>query len=104
MKIYISGPISGLPIEVYTKAFKEAEDTLLMEGWEVVNPVTLDHDHEAASKIECPKERWAFYMDKCISALLRCDAIYMLKGWEKSKGASVEMSIANAFDFKIIYQ
>jgi|SRR5690606_6118751 len=102
MKIYISGPISGLPIEVYTKAFKEAETILLKEGWEVVNPVTLDHDHEAASKIECPKERWAFYMDKCISALLRCDAIYMLKGWDISKGARVEIFIAMALGLKII--
>jgi hypothetical protein len=38
-----------------------------------------------------------------IRQLMTCDAIYMLKGWEKSKGASLEHHIAKELGLEIYY-
>ena len=37
-RIYIAGPISGRPVDVYTKAFREAQAALEAKGWEVGVP------------------------------------------------------------------
>lgn len=39
-----------------------------------------------------------------IELLLSCDGIYMLKGWEKSKGAKLEHEIATALKIKMMYE
>ena len=49
--IYISGPMTGLP-ELNFPAFHRAEALLRAEGWQTVNPATLNPD-PAASWEEC---------------------------------------------------
>jgi hypothetical protein len=39
-----------------------------------------------------------------IRALTFCDSIYMMKGWEESKGANIELKVAKAIGLKIIYE
>ena len=45
----------------------------------------------------------ACYMRSDIAALLTCDAIHMLPGWENSRGATVEHTIATALGLPITY-
>lgn len=92
MKTYISGPITGLPIEQARKNFADAEARLKSAGMEVVNPMTLPHDHD---------KTWRSYMIECISELVKCDAIFMLHGWKNSKGARLELHIAKSLNLKI---
>ena len=40
-KIYISGRISGLPIEEVAAKFDETETKLKAQGYEVINPLRL---------------------------------------------------------------
>lgn len=93
MKIYISGKITGHPIEVAEHLFKEAEAQLLSEGHEVINPMTIPHDHD---------KTWLSYMRADIKALVDCDAIYMLRNWTESKGACTEFNLAHDLGLKII--
>ena len=34
--------------------------------------------------------------------LMRCDGIYMLDGWQQSKGAKTERAVAEAFGLAVI--
>lgn len=93
MKIYISGKITGLLPEVADKLFKDAERKLTLDGHEVVNPMTIPHDHD---------KTWLSYMRADIKALVDCDAIYMLRNWTESKGACTEFNLAHDLGLKII--
>lgn len=91
MKIYISGAITGDPN--YYDKFKEAEQTLKEIGFDVINP--------ADNKMP-PNTTWEQYMQVSITQLAMCEAIYMLKGWEQSKGATIEKMWAEGSG-KLIY-
>lgn len=95
MKIYISGAITGKPIEEALKQFDSAETELLAKGYEVINPMRLIHAENS---------KWEDYMRTDLINMLLCDSIYMLAGWYKSKGATLENHIAKKLKFKIIYQ
>lgn len=90
MKVYISGPITGLPYEEVEKAFNEAETRLQEQGYEVVNPLNNGLPREST---------WKDHMRADLKLLLDCDAIYMLDGWTNSKGAEIEFNLA--FDLRI---
>lgn len=88
ISVYISGKVSGLPLDKAKRRFSEAaeECRLLMEenGYEkvkVVNPL----DIPAPIGLE-----WADYMLMDLQLLRHCDAIMMMPGWEESVGAVVE--------------
>lgn len=90
-KIYMSGPISDIPLETACKEFEKAENILLRMGFDVVNPMKLPHDHDKS---------WQSYMRDCIAALLPCDAIFLLKDWYESRGAVLEEHIATELSIK----
>ena len=87
MKVYISGPISGT--DDYMERFAEAQKDLEARGYEVVNPALIN-SYLPISTI------WDQYMDVSLALLSICDAFYMLPGWEKSRGASLEYAVAKA--------
>ena len=43
------------------------------------------------------------FVDRDLDALATCDAIYMLPGWEKSKGASAEHAVAQWRGLTVFY-
>lgn len=94
-KIYISGPISGLPLETVYNNFTNAEAQLLEQGYEVVNPLNNGLPTNAT---------WEEHMRADLRLLLDCDAIYMLEGWEKSRGARIEYALAVDLKMDIQYQ
>ena len=54
-------------------------------GYEVVDPSEVKLDDDAT---------WADYMRADLKLLLDCDYIFMLEGWEDSKGARLERGLA----------
>jgi hypothetical protein len=94
-KAYISGKITGLPIEVAYHNFNSAEITLMNEGFDVINPMTINHNHDLT---------WESYMKADLIAMLECTHIYMLKDWHLSKGANIEYNLAKDLGLKIIFQ
>lgn len=95
--VYISGKITGLTEEEFTKNFEAAEQFLKSQGHQTMNPVTLC--------AELPKDStWAEYMALCLRGLMNCSAIYMLRNWSDSKGARVERAVAFELGLPVIYQ
>ena len=39
-----------------------------------------------------------------IALLLECDCIYMLQGWELSKGAKLELDVASSCGIKVLFE
>ena len=94
-KIYISGRITGLDNAKVFKLFYDASLTLFNANWCVVNPMTLNHDHDKS---------WLNYMRVDLKALIDCDTIYMLSNWEDSRGAKIEHDLAQSLGLEIIYE
>jgi hypothetical protein len=83
-KVYISGPMTGIP-EFNFPAFNAKAAELRAGGCEPVSPV------ENGVPAGAP---WVEHMRADIRMLLDCDGIHMLPGWSKSRGATLEHSIA----------
>lgn len=93
-KIYCAGPMRGYE-GLNFAAFNSAAEDLRADGWEVVNPVEINPDTNA---------EWLDCMQKDICALVYCDSIYMLTGWEKSEGATLEHLIASRLGFDVYFE
>ena len=94
MKIYISGKISGIEKEAI-KIFQASEDYLIESGYQAVNPMKLNDEHDKS---------WESYMKVCIKALCDCDRIYMISNWTDSRGAKIELEIAKHLGIEVIYE
>lgn len=94
MRAYISGPITGLPSQEYLRRFAEAERALRLRGFETLNPASMNF-HLAGA----PREKM---MALCRAELDCCDAIYMMRGWQRSEGARLEREWAMASGKRII--
>jgi len=92
-RVYIAGPMSGLP-ELNFPAFHREAAHYRAQGLEVVNPAEINED---------PSAGWNECMRADIRELVTCDAIAMLPGWEKSRGASLEHYIARQLDLTVVY-
>ena len=84
MRIYISGPITG--IEDYEKTFMAAVDSLLAAGFtDLINPALNKAIMEAT---------YEDYMDMSYMQIDKSDLLVLLSGWEKSIGARREVEYA----------
>lgn len=94
MLVYISGKITDN--ENYQADFQKAEQWLLLKDYTPINP--------ARFITNLPKLTYEQIMkiDYCLLEL--CDGIFMLDGWQNSKGACAELSYAKSLGKKIIYQ
>ena len=85
MKIYISGPMSGLPQNNYP-AFMAAEAALIAAGYEVLNPARNGLPATAT---------WDEHMRVDIIMLMGADGVALLDGWDESRGAAKEVHAAH---------
>ena len=102
IKIYIAGPMSGYP-GLNWGAFDRKEKELTDAGFDVVNPAKMDrelgvnphklgeYDYEEAARRD-------------IDALFECDAIYLMAGFQFSKGACWERALARKWGLIRYYE
>lgn len=90
-RVYLAGPMTGHENHNFPD-FHAAAERLRGLGLEVVNPA----DHELVSGLG-----WSDYMRWDLVKLAGCHSVYVLPGWEKSKGASLEVSIAHALGMPV---
>lgn len=95
MRIYISGPITG--VKNYTLNFLRAENTIRSQGefkdCDVINPARLDN--------VLPRGTHEEYMELCYALVGMADKMVMIEGWQQSKGAMLEKRMAEAMGLEI---
>lgn len=89
MKIYIAGKMEGLPNFNYA-AFNAAEEKLKVLGYEVVNPVIIAKGMYG-NRTDFDEDELEALIAEEVAQLVKCEAIYLLKGWTTSKGAKKEL-------------
>lgn len=105
-KVYIAGPMSGMP-DWNFPAFFEAERQLLELGYEVINPAhndgaTVQEALESAGSPDRPNNMWSWYMRRDLPHVMEVDMLCVLPGWQNSKGAKLEVHVANAIGIPLM--
>ena len=91
MKIFLSGPMSGLPAFNYP-AFERAASFIRSRGHDCLNPAETDEDTSLDR---------SYYMRAALMDLLVADALVYLPGSEYSEGATTERRVAKALDLPV---
>lgn len=95
MRVYISGAITGT--DDYMERFRAVEDRLTKEGVTVMNPATVMSNMPEGTTYE-------EYMKEAFCLLGMCEAIYMMEGWEGSRGANREYGYALGKGMDIMFE
>lgn len=103
VKIYIAGPMSGM-LDNNWQAFFDKEKQLRAEGWDVINPAKLDKDAGIKPNETVDEYNYESCASRDIEALAGCNGIYMLSGWQHSKGACWERALAKYWDIPRYYE
>lgn len=94
-KVYVSGAIAHYDIEERKGAFLKASEDLRAMGFEPINPFENGLPDEA---------HWREHMRADIKMLLECNCIFMLDGWELSKGAKLELDVASSCGIEVMFE
>ena len=100
-KVYISGPISGRPLEDAVKHFGLAEATLQSQGYRTCNPMKMRlcvwlamHGHK----------RLCLALQLLWLWVGGFSCIYLLTDWHTSDGARLERAAARCLELTALYE
>ena len=122
MRVYCSGPMAGKP-DLNRAAFDAAEKRLTAQRHFVINPHRISELFGTAAELsasfreyyrllsnyECLMAKYGTrvaraVMDADLAAVRSCDAIYLLRGWETSRGAKKELAEALAHGLTVMQE
>ena len=99
------------------EAFDRAEVMMSKLGWNVINPATLDENSKDTQGLQCEPDDFdpdgdSFHRDVNRKIMKRdldvicdkCDAIYMLEGWQMSQGANAEFYLSCSLGLTVLYE
>jgi len=115
MKVYLAGPMRGIPYFNFP-AFNKAAEALRAAGHIVFNPAERDNEHHGtdisagnvAGDEGLAEKQHGFSLRDALGADLawicaHAEAIALLPGWERSKGAKAERATADALGLSVMY-
>ena len=102
-RIYIAGPMRGLP-DSNIPAFELAATALRQQGWEVFSPVEIGREYGTEDEIAADPALLNRVMMAELDVVPDVDAIYLLRGWQRSAGARSELAVALKYDLEIFFQ
>lgn len=97
MKIYISLPITGYDLQErkrYAENVKNRLQQIYTDG-EIITPFDVNPD---------PTLPYRELMERCVEALVKCDAVYFCDGWKNSKGCNIEYKAASEHNKEMFLQ
>lgn len=100
MKVYLAGPMRGIP-EFNFPAFHAAATDLRARGHEVWSPAERDIAEGFDPKNDEARPL-AYYMRHDLPAVCESDAVVVLDGWPLSTGARLEVHVARACGIPVL--
>jgi len=109
MRIFLSGPMRKR-FQFNFAAFADAAAKLRALGHEVISPSEMDLAHGLDPRTLPDSYDWSDVpewfdlpaaMSRDIEAIHKCDAIYMMVGWQESEGAKAELGVAKELDLPV---
>lgn len=91
--VYLAGPMTGYP-EYNFPAFRAVAAELRAAGHEVWSPAEQDEELDGFNPATDKAESFVHYMRRDLPAVMGAAAVWVLPGWEKSKGAQLEVHVA----------
>lgn len=107
-RIYIAGPMTSQPLYNFP-AFDAARDALAAQGHDPVSPADITRrmwkdrigeDFDPAASHDGADYRTFLLAD--FAELATCEAVYLLPGWEKSKGVAAELAFAACLGLEVM--
>lgn len=94
-KWYICGPITGFDMEGRRKAFERVEQLVkeMLGDVEIFNPMRNGLPDDAA---------YSDHMMRDLEALVECDIVIVMAGWQHSRGCLNELKFARRLNLLII--
>ena len=104
MKIYLAGPMTGIEdfnFPAFLKKGQELEDA----GHTVFNPAKADLEEWGTLEEVKAKATYRVCLKKDLLWILdHAEAIYLLKGWENSKGVAADLALSKALGLEVMYE
>lgn len=112
MSIYIAGPMTWMPQFNYP-AFDDLAATLRSYGYDVVVPSELDSEQDRAAALASPNgdpdtytgpNTWGDFLSRDVKLIADTgvEAICVLPGWARSRGARLETFVAHLGGLPIV--
>ena len=98
--LFVSGAYAG-DIEKNIAKAEEVSIGLIRAGFHVVTPHKNTAGYEKYEDENITFETW-IAMD--LNILKRCDAIYLINGWDKSRGAVIEAGYAYKHNIQMFHE
>ena len=98
--IYVAGPFRAPTHWGIVQNVRRAEEKAL-ELWKTGYVVICPHLNMANFQGVCSDKIW---LNGCLEIIRRVDAIYMMRGYENSKGSMDELALAKELGLEIIYE
>lgn len=116
LRLYISGPITG-KVNDNREEFKRVQEELKKRGFNAINPFDITNNNlnvknllqdlkntqSESEKERIRKELWSLCMKLDIAELVYCNGVVLLKDWETSRGAILELAIAQQLGLPIFH-
>lgn len=107
MRVYVAGPMGGYD-NLNFPAFDAAAAYLRALGHDVVNPADIDraagiNPAKYSAETEVPESLRQDALARDFMELCTCDAIALLPGWERSRGAKAERFVAEQIGLAVYH-
>ena len=103
MKVYLAGPMSGIPMFNYP-AFTTVSAKLREQGYEVYNPSEIDDEEDQKAAMASAdgtfaslssRTSWGDFLARDVKIIAdECAGVALLPGWWDSRGARLEAFVA----------
>lgn len=97
--VYVAGPYSADTVEGRSKNIKAAWKAGCQVAALGVYPVVPHMNTAHMDKLQS----WEWWIDATLELMLRCNAVLMMEGWEKSRGARGEEAMAKKVGIPVFY-
>jgi hypothetical protein len=109
--VYVAGPMRGYPRFNFDN-FERYTQILRSMGYVVMSPhehdlevgINPDTDEDSPVYAEADPQLMKDLIMWDLNAVANCDAIFLLDGWEKSRGVKAELALAEFLSKTVLYQ